>query len=206
MKKFLAVAAAALCVAAVLPQSLAAGVGIKGGLALSKFAVTPADSVPFPIQNLSGPVAGVYFNLGLGLVSFEADALYVRMGFKTSVEDATMEDRLNYIQVPVMLKVKVIPAGPIRPFIFAGGYGSYLLNAKGVMTSSEGSDSGDITDMWQRYDYGAVGGVGVTFKLPGLTLSAEGRYNLGLANIAKDVEEGESAKNRSIMFLVGVGF
>jgi hypothetical protein len=206
MKKFLAVSMAALCVAAVLPQSLAAGVGIKGGFALSKFAVTTSEPLPFPIGNLTGPVAGVYFNLGLGLVSFEADALYSRMGMKGTIEDTTMEYRLDYIQVPVMLKVKVIPAGPIRPFVFAGGYGSVLLKAKGVMTSPEGSDSGDLGDMFEKYDYGAVGGLGVAFKLPGLTISAEGRYNLGLANIAKDVNEGESIKNRSIMALVGVGF
>jgi hypothetical protein len=206
MKKFLVVTMAALCVAAMLPQSLAAGVGIKGGLSLSKFAVSPADTLPFPIENLTGPVAGVYFDLGLGLLSFEADALYARMGMKGTVEDTTMEYRLDYIQVPVMLKVKVIPAGPIRPFLYAGAYGSYLLKAKGVMTSPDGSDSGDLADVFEKYDYGAVGGVGVAFKLPGLTLSAEGRYNLGLANIAKDAGEGESVKNRSLMVLVGVGF
>jgi len=206
MKKFLVVTMVALCVAALLPQSLAAGVGIKGGLSLSKFAIEPAGTVPFPIENLTGPVAGLYLNLGLGFVSFEADALYARMGMKGTFEGTTMEYRLDYIQVPLMLKVKIIPAGPIRPFIFAGGYGSYLFKAKGVMTSEEGTDSGDLGDMFEKYDYGAVGGVGVAFKLPGLTLSAEGRYNLGLANIVKDAEEGESGKNRSIMVLVGIGF
>ena len=51
-----------------------------------------------------------------------------------------------------------------------------------------------------------VGGGGLAFKLPGVSLSVEGRYNLGLANIMKDPSEGESLKNRSIMVLVGVGF
>jgi hypothetical protein len=206
MKKFLVVAMAALCLAAVLPQSLAAGVGLKGGLSLSKFAVSPADSLPFPIESLTGPVAGLYFNLGLGLVSFEADALYARMGMKGTIEGSTVEYRMDYIQVPVMLKVSVLPAGPIRPFVYAGGYGSYLLKANGVMTTSEGSSSEDLGDMFQKYDYGAVGGVGIAFKLPGVTVSAEGRYNLGLANIAKNTEAGESVKNRSIMALVGIGF
>jgi hypothetical protein len=206
MKKFLVVALAALCVAALLPQSLAAGVGIKGGLAMSKFAIKPAGTFPFPIENLTSPVGGVYFNLGLGPVSFEMDVLYARMGMKGTFEGVTMEYRLDYVQVPVALKFKVIPVGPIRPFISAGGYGSYLLKAKGVLIAPEGSESGDLGDMFQKYDYGVVGGAGVEFKLPGLTISAEGRYNLGLANIVKEAGEGESGKNRSIMALVGIGF
>jgi hypothetical protein len=206
MKKFLVVALAALCVAAVLPQTLAAGVGIKGGLSLSKYAYTSPDPMPFAMENLTGLVGGVYFNMGLGPLSLQPEILYVRMGMKYSFEGATIEYRTDYVQVPLLLKVSVIPAGPIRPVVYVGGYGSYLLNAKGVMTSEEGSDSGDLADMYQKYDYGLVGGAGLEFKLPGLKLSVEGRYNLGLANVLKEADPGSSLKNRSMMALVGIGF
>jgi hypothetical protein len=206
MKKFLVVALAALCVAAVLPQTLSAGVGIKGGLSLSKYTYTSPDPMPFAMENLTGLVGGVYFNMGLGPLSFQPEILYARMGMKYSFEGATIEYQTNYIQVPLLLKVSVIPAGPIRPVVYAGGYGSYLLSAKGVMTSEEGSDSGDLDDMYQKYDYGLVGGAGVEFKLPGVKLSLEGRYNLGLANVLKEAEGDVSLKNRSIMVLMGVGF
>jgi len=206
MKKSMLVVLAALIVVAVVPQTLSAGVGIKGGLALSKFAVKPADTFPFPLENLTGPVGGVFFSLGIGPLSFQPEILYVRMGMKGTYEGSTIEYRLNYIQVPLLLKVRVIPVGPVRPIIYAGGYGSYMLSAKGVMSSSEGSESADIGEMFEKIDYGVVGGAGVEFKLPGLLLSVEGRYCLGLANIAKDAGEGESGKNRSIMALVGIGF
>ena len=58
----------------------------------------------------------------------------------------------------------------------------------------------------QKYDYGAVGGAGLAFRLPGVSISVEGRYNLGLANIMKDPAVGDSIKNRSVMALVGIGF
>ncbi len=206
MKKFLVVALAALCVAAVLPQTLSAGVGIKGGLSLSKYTYTSPDPMPFAMENLTGLVGGVYFNMGLGPLSFQPEILYARMGMKYSFEGATIEYQTNYIQVPLLLKVSVIPAGPIRPVVYAGGYGSYLLSAKGVMTSEEGSDSGDLDDIYEKYDYGLVGGAGVEFKLPGIKMSLEGRYNLGLANVLKEAESDTSLKNRSIMVLVGVGF
>ncbi len=206
MKKFLVVILAAVCVAALLPQNLAAGVGFKGGLALSKFAIEPAGTFPFPIESLTAPVGGVYFSFGLGPVSLETDIFYARMGMKGTLADVTMEYHMDYVQVPVALKIKILPAGPIRPFVFAGGYGSYLFKARGVMKSSAGSESADVGDIFQKYDYGVVGGAGVEFKLPGLTVSAEGRYNLGLANIVKNPGPDESGRNRSLMALVGIGF
>ncbi|MEN6560077.1 MAG: porin family protein [Acidobacteriota bacterium] len=206
MKKSLIACLAALCLAAVLPQTLSAGIGFKGGLSLAKCAIEPVDSVPFPIQNLTGPVGGVFFGAGLGPLSFQTEILYARMGMKGEYSGATIEYRADYIQVPLLLKVRVIPAGPVRPIVYAGGYGSYLLKAKGIMTSPTASDSEDITDTFQRYDYGVVGGAGLEFKLPGIMLSLEGRYNYGLANIIKDPGESDSAKNRSMMVLVGIGF
>ena len=40
MKKLIVVLMAVLCVAALAPRDLSAGVGIKGGLSLSKFSLT----------------------------------------------------------------------------------------------------------------------------------------------------------------------
>jgi hypothetical protein len=206
MKKFLVACLAALCVVAVLPQALSAGIGFKGGLSLSKFAVEPADSIPFPIKSLTGPVGGIFFGAGLGPLSFQTEILYVRMGMKGTFEGSSVEYRLDYVQVPLLLKIRVIPAGPVRPIVYAGGYGSYRLKAKGVMTNGTDTETADLDDTFQKYDYGVLGGAGLEFKLPGILLSVEGRYNLGLANVIKDPGEGESGKNRSMMVLVGVGF
>jgi hypothetical protein len=153
-------------------------------------------------------VAGVYFDIKLGFVSVQPEVLYTRMGAKYAdeVEDFRLEYRFDYVQVPVLLKFNIVPAGPIRPFLYGGGYGAYLLKAEGFMQMGEESETADIIEDLQRYDYGVVGGGGLAFKLPGISLSVEGRYNYGLANIIKEPGDGESMKNRSIMVLVGVGF
>ena len=202
MKKFLVVSLAALCVAALLPQSLSAGFGLKGGYALSKFSSTATDAPDF--MNLPAPVGGFFFSLGLGPLAIQPEVLYVRMGAKTEAEGLALEYRLDYIQVPVLFKMSVIPAGPVRPIIYAGGYGSFMLNAKGVMTFEGTTEEADLGDMFKSSDFGLVGGVGLEFKLPGIMISVEGRYNYGLANIAEG--EGGEGKNRSIMALVGIGF
>jgi hypothetical protein len=201
------VALAALCVAALLPQTLSAGVGIKGGYSLSKFTTASTEPIPFIFGNLDSPVVGIFFSLGLGPLAIQPEVLYVRMGAEYEVDENNgLTWQFDYIQVPVLLKLNIIPAGPIRPFIYAGGYGAYLLKAKGIMTVDGVSEATDITAEYQKYDYGVVGGAGLTFKLPGIAISVEGRYNYGLKNILVDPAAGDSLKNTSMMALVGIGF
>ena len=204
MKKSMLVVLVALIVVAVVPQTVSAGVGIKGGYSWSRLSLT--DPPPFTLENLSYFVGGIYFDINMGFLSLQPEVLYTRMGAKHEEAGDSLQYRFDYIQVPVLLKINVIPAGPIRPFIAAGGYGSYLLNAKGVMVIDGVPDEEDMTETFQRYDYGVVGGAGLAFRLPGISITVEGRYNLGLANTLKDPSEGEYVKNRSIMALVGIGF
>jgi hypothetical protein len=206
MKRLMIVALAVLCVAGLLPQTLSAGFGIKGGYSLSKFSLTSTEPPPFEFINLPYYTGGIYFSLKLGPLAIQPEVLYTRMGAKYAVDADSLEYRFDYIQVPVLLKLSVIPLGPIRPVIYAGGYGSYMLKAKGVETVGGVPDETDLADMFEKYDYGVVGGAGIEFKLPGISFSIEGRYNYGLKNILKDPSAGEAVKNRSMMALIGIGF
>ena len=204
MKRLMIVTLAVICAAAVLPQSLAAGFGIKGGYALSKFSVEGGGFL-----NLPSPVGGVFFSLKLGPLAIQPEALYVRMGGKVGDSSNRLEWRFDYIQVPVLLKFSVIPLGPIRPVIYAGGYGSYLFKARGVtVVDGTAQTPVDMSEDYQKYDYGVVGGAGIEFKLPGIMISVEGRYNYGLMNIWKPLgpDDPTSWKNRSMMALLGIGF
>jgi hypothetical protein len=203
VKKFLIVSLVILFAVAVLPQRAAAGVGVKGGYAMSTLAMTPASSIP--LVNLKAPVGGVFFGIGLGLFSIQPEILYVRMGTRIQAEGSPdwMEIRLDYIQVPVLLKINVLP-GPISPMIYGGPYGAFRFAAKGAISGVSGT--ADIGDAYTTTDYGVVFGGGIDFRLPVIKLSAEARYNLGLSNIAKDPAPGVSTKNKSLMVLVGIGF
>jgi hypothetical protein len=206
MKKLVILSLAALFVAALIPQTLSAGIGVKGGYSLSKFTLTSTTPPPFSFSNLPSVVGGFYFEIKLGFISLEPEILYTRMGAKYVQGADSLEYHFDYIQAPVLLKINVIPAGPIRPFIYAGGYYAYLLKARGVMVAGGVTTEQDLADTFIKYDYGAVGGAGLAFKLPGISISVEGRYNYGLMNVEKDPPAGESVKNRSIMALVGIGF
>jgi hypothetical protein len=204
MKKFLIVSLAVLFAVALVPQTAAAGVGIKGGLGLSKLSMSEAPDIPF--SNLKAPVGGVFFGMNFGLFTIQPEILYVRMGARMEADAANwLEERIETIQVPVLLKINVLP-GPISPMIYAGPYGAYRLSAKEVLTIDGVSSSTDKKESTKSTDFGVAFGGGIDFKLVAIKLSAEVRYNLGMANVAKDSAPGFWVKNRTLMVLVGVGF
>lgn len=202
MKKLLIVTLAVLFTAALIPQTAQGYVGVKGGLTFSKFTIAGNTE---PLVNLKAPVGGLFFGFKLGPISIQPEVLYARMGGRLEEGADWMEDRFDYIQVPLLLKVNVLP-GPISPAIFAGPYGSYLLSAKEVTEIGGASDSVSIKDQVKSTDYGIVFGGGIDFRLAGITLSAEVRYNLGLANIIKNPDPGDYVKNRALMLLAGISF
>jgi hypothetical protein len=192
---------------ALVPQTLDAGVGIKGGYTLSKFLWKSDNPVPFE-SNLPYFAGGLYFSLSMGFVTIQPEILYTRMGGRLDENpDLILEYWFDYIQVPVLLKFNIIPAGPVRPFLYGGGYGAYLIKATGV-TIDAGVESSrtDLMDTYEKLDYGVLGGAGLTFKLPGIAITVEGRYNYGLRNLYIDPVSGEFQRNTSIMALVGIGF
>jgi hypothetical protein len=207
MKKLSIVLAVLVCAMAFVPQDLDAGVGIKGGYTLSKLLIKPSEGAPI-VSNLPYFTGGLSFSLGLGFVSIQPEILYARMGGRLAEDPGfIIEYWFDYVQVPVLLKFNLIPGGPIRPFIYGGGYGAYLFKATGVtIEAGVGTTKIDVMDTYEKLDYGVLGGAGLAFKLPGISITVEGRYNYGLKNIYIDPAEGEFMRNTSIMALVGIGF
>jgi membrane-associated protease RseP (regulator of RpoE activity) len=207
MKKLIIAVVAAVALTALVPLSLEAGVGFKGGMTWSSLSLASTEPIPFAFGNLQYYAGGVFFDIGLGFVAIQPEFLYVRMGGLYEVDELnSLEFRHQYIQAPLLLRFTIIPAGPIRPFICAGGYGAYLLKSEGVMEIDGTVEKTDVTADYQRFDYGVVGSAGILFKLGFIGLSIEGRYNYGLANVLKSPAVGDAMKNRSLMALVGIKF
>jgi hypothetical protein len=207
MKKLMIVALAVLCVAALVPQNLAAGVGIKGGFNFSNMSFKPADPEMPDFQNLRGLTGGLFFSLNMGFIGIQPEILYSRRGMMFDIAPDSKVEYLNdYIEGLVLAKLSVLPAGPVRPVIFAGPSFGYLLKAKGRMTSPEGTEEVDLGDLFEKTAWAAVFGGGLEFKLPGILLTLDGRYHMGLTNVSTEAGAGESAKNKGFSVLVGIGF
>lgn len=207
MKRLMIVSLAVLFVAALVPQNLAAGVGIKGGFNFSNISVKPADPGTPDFQNMRGLTGGLFFSLSLGFIGIQPEILYSRRGMMYDIDTTSkLEYMADYIEGLVLLKLSILPVGPIRPVIFGGPSYGYLLNAKGRMTTPEGTEVADMDEMFEKTEWAAVFGAGLDFKLAGILLTVDGRYHMGLTNVSTEVEAGQTVKNKGFSVLVGIGF
>lgn len=207
MKKLIPFCLLAALLAGVTPPAFGAGVGLKLGFSLSK--LVQGSAVPPALEWANVPffAGGLSFESRWGHLSLQPEVLFVRMGGRYEIDaDNGFENRFSYIQVPLLIKVNALPRGSLDPFICAGGYGAYLIKAQGVLEAAGETTKADLTGEYERFDFGVVGGAGLTLRIRGLALSIEGRYVHGLANVFKDPGEGETLKNRGLMALVTVAY
>jgi hypothetical protein len=206
MKKTVLVCLAVFCASALASPAWASGAGIRAGFSLAKIHET-GSMLAFQWDGLPFVTGGLFFESGLGFVSLVPEILYVQQGGKLDIDAANgFKDRYHYIQVPIQLKIDVVPAGMVRPFVAGGVYGAYLIRAEAVDKVEGVTIKTNITPDFDRWDAGLVGSAGLAFKLPVMSVSIEARYNHGLMNILKDPPAGSSIKNRCWMALVGIRY
>lgn len=122
--------------------------------------------------------------------------------------DVDASIRLNYIDIPVNLKVSQKMENDMRIFATVGPYLGIGLSGKikgdvGGQTIDEKVvwGSGD-TDMYKRMEVGASFGAGVEFNMIQVGVS----YDLGLSNTSATTANDYSSKNRVLRFSVGYRF
>jgi hypothetical protein len=125
--------------------------------------------------------------------------LYDQRGL-TSDAASTAETRLDYVDVPVYLKI-ALPLGGIRPFGYAGPQVSYEVRCR----TAAGDACAETTDR-KKWDYAAVIGAGIRFGGDNLGFGIEGRYVYGLQDLKlSTVTSSESYKTRSFLILASIG-
>jgi len=207
--------------------------GVKGGVNISHFRGDDADPEIFwgtgSEQNPRiGFVGGVYSTIILTkIIAIQPELLFSMMGTKYNWEDAGEYDylvmKLNYIQLPVLLKVYIPLEGNTKPNFFIGGYISYNVSAKYSNEwhlPSFGFGSGNIEEdidgnlTWNgspvetsKFDYGISFGLGSDFIVKGYQLTVDARYSLGFAKLFQPQTGSEpDIKNGVFSIMVGFGF
>lgn len=142
----------------------------------------------------------------------QANALYEKKGhdWSSSLTDVNgqpirIEEKsyVDYAVLPVTIQWRFgkekLQYGP-----YLGAYAATWLRQEKILVETEqGSDP--IEYAFRKADWGAVGGFGLEYKPKGnFSLSLEGRYNLGLADVS--ALPAEKANFRSVAWLLGVNY
>jgi hypothetical protein len=171
-------------------------VGIKAGASFGN--ISNKGVLPGNLKNRNGFAAGIYLGSG-GLLGVGLEGLYAQRGAESDAAAATAETKLDYLDIPLYLKVKV-PTPGIKPFIYAGPQASYEIKCR---TGAGGDCGAYSTSGRKRWDYAGIIGAGV--QIAG-KFGIEGRYVYGLRDLKPStVTSSSSYKTRSFLLLGSIG-
>ncbi|MCK0124693.1 PorT family protein [Gelidibacter sp. F2691] len=201
---FLAVTVGLFSVTSIFAQSdvITPQFGVKGGYNLSN--ITSDDFGDS--DQLSSFHLGLFMEIPISeRFSVQPEVLYSGQGFSSSIANAEIEHKVDYIQVPLMAKLYLVKglyaeAGPQFGFKVKEEI-DFKPNADGGETTIDSDDS-----QLRGFDTNLALGAGYKFD-NGLSLSA--RYNLGLSNIYKDNSAIANLTNidaKNSVWQFGVGF
>ena len=165
--------------------------GVKVGANLAN--ITNSDDTNK--KNLVGLAAGVMADFSFSdLISLHPEALFSQKGVKFESGSNSAQIRTNYIDVPVLLRVKAdglfFEAGPQVGFLASQ---KFEVNGSTISTSTDGI---------RKVDVGYVAGLG--YQLPqGLELGV--RYNGGISDV-NDPSEAKKQRNSVFQFQLGYLF
>jgi len=190
----------------------AAGVslGVKGGMAISSltgdFVDELEEEIEAELDSKTSFTGGVFADLGLSeKIGLQPEILYISKGAEASEEEGKVTISVNYLEIPVLLKLK-IPASPGFMFqILAGPSIGMKLDAKGVVESEEeGTEEVDLNDDIKSMAMGISFGAGFGIKMGGSILTLDGRYSMDLTSVAESSDE--EIKTNNIIIMAGIGF
>ena len=201
------------------------GFRIFGGLSISDIThsdVPEMDPDRFK-QPKTGLVAGLGYEFGTRL-GVEFDVLYFQKGvvYEGSFSEAIAGFNGNFkgkafieeLSALVLAKLR-LRAGP-APYILGGGEFAYILKCKGkyefnnITENQSQSGTEEYTVGVNRIDYGLVFGLGLELQTGPVSLFLEGRYHLGLADIAgtddeiPELKKEDWVKTNAIAVVLGV--
>lgn len=185
------------------------GIGIMAGVNLAKISGDDVGSA----DNRTGFLGGVYVTFHVtNTFAIQPEAVYSQRGASEDLgTDASATFKMDYIDIPVLLRYDIPVVGPIRPFFVAGpAFGLQVKCAVGV-DGSGASASVDCDRLAQdsevqfenkTFDLSGVVGAGLDFRLGGHTLMLGARYQHGFSDVVKDA----SVRSRTWSVVAGLGF
>jgi hypothetical protein len=130
--------------------------------------------------------------------------------------------KLNYLEIPVLLKYKIPTRGKLKPNLFLGPCMAFKLSARltGSYKYEENyaypGESGYVSytgnideelDEVKTTDFGLIIGAGVDIEMGSSSLVIEARYNWGLTGLSKFADASDpGAKNAAFTLMMGIAF
>ncbi len=191
------------------PEKPGIGIGIKGGLNF----MNVSDISSINGSNETGFMVGIFLAPPTkSIISFTTELDFSQQGYNFKTSTTTGSVKLDYILLPQVIGINITKFVTIQ----LGFQMAFLINAKADSSgsSSSGNPYSQVLDYYNRFDYGAMGGIEVhPFK--GILVGA--RYNVSFNEMYKMPASGSATpppsffpevnfKNNVVQIFVGYRF
>lgn len=188
------------------------GMGFKAGVNFGSFVGSDAGS-PNTRTGFTG--GGFLTYTIMRQLSIQPELYYTMKGGKRFPNTVDQENwDLNYLEIPLLLKLNFPTEGMVKPNVFAGPQLGFPLSAN--------YNDQDVMDYVKGTEFSLAFGAGIEYKLKMVSLTFDARYVLGLTNIisATDfntfynlgpTDDGyltadPKLRNSNIMIMAGINF
>jgi len=178
--------------------------GVAGGLSLA----TQGGDNAGDLGSRTGFNGGAFLDFPLGGIIFVQPGLYyVQKGYSDGADDSKL--KLDYLEVPVLLRVEAIQSGTANLSFLLGPTFAFEVKCGFELEGVVEGDCADLpgTDFDSRsFDLGAAFGVGVGFPLsPTMSVIGMALYDLGLRSIDDSGLERD-IKNEAVLLDLGLSW
>jgi hypothetical protein len=159
---------------------------VKGGIGFATLSFDNADFSEFFDGSRTGLIIGGGVDIPAGnVIVIGVDLLYNQKGASGSDVDEDLTLKLDYIEIPILIKYPFSVGGNVQPFVYGGFSPAFAVSRK-VEGTEDGEDVDfDVDDDVKSFDNSFVLGGGVRFG----QMAVEARYNLGIQNIRDDASD-----------------
>jgi hypothetical protein len=165
-------------------------------------------------KSRTGIAAGAFAHWGVGnILAIEPQVLYSANGGKYGDAFPAWNDewtlQIDYLEVPVIVRVYIPPIPIVKANVFGGGYFGYNLKAKYKYTEIGYEEEGDLDDILipkvEDFDYGLVFGAGAVYPIGNVIARLDLKYTLGLAKIW-DYPPDDDIRTGMFSIIASIGF
>lgn len=147
--------------------------GLKAGVSSSDVKWTDDDGTE---KALIQPTFGGFVLIPLSpTLAIQPEVNYLVLGESWDTEEGVVSEKFTYLQVPVLLRARLMKEGKFIPLLFAGP-------AVGFLLSASETGYGDIKEFFKSTDFGAIFGAGGEIGAGKMKVLIDLRYYMGLTN------------------------
>src|SRR5688572_23633114 len=130
--------------------------GVEGGLNIANVSITPSQTS----NSRTGLIIGGVLDIGISRsIGVTTGLRYIMKGFQVTNGGATFTDKLNYLEVPALLKVK-FPLTEVKPYLIGGPVLGIRVAASEEQSNGQQTNDVDASSAFESIDFGLLFGGG----------------------------------------------